>query len=69
MLDQPQSSKSEDFFIQEKKQYKNGSSRFIKGLLLIVISVSFLILLVLCLTLIYSLSFQSKSNTLANQRL
>jgi DNA translocase ftsK 1 len=67
MLDQPQSSKSEDFFIQEKKQYKNGSSRFIKGLLLIVISVSFLILLVLCLTLIYSLSFQIKSNTLANQ--
>ena len=62
MIDQPQSSKSEDFFVPEKKQCKNVLSRFIIG-----ISIGFSILLLLCLTLIYFSSFQIKPHTLTNQ--
>lgn len=58
MIDQPPSSKSEDFFSPKKKQHKNALNRFI--------IISFLILLLLFLTLIYFLLFQSKPNTLTN---
>lgn len=58
MIDQPPSSKLEDFFSPKKKQHKNALSRFI--------IISFLILLLLCLTLIYFLFFQIKPHTLTN---
>lgn len=62
MIDQSQSPKSEDSSVSEKKQRKNALSRFIIG-----ISIGFLTLLVLYLTLIYFSSFQIKPQTLTNQ--